>query len=144
MIPISKPCIGEEEMRAVREVLESGMLAQGPRTAQLEAKWSAVCGVKHAIATNSGTSALHLALLAHAVGPGDEVITTPFTFIASVNSILYAGARPVFVDIDEATFNLNPDLLEDAITPRTKAILPVHLYGYPCDMDAILAVAGKH
>ncbi|HEX9115311.1 MAG TPA: DegT/DnrJ/EryC1/StrS family aminotransferase, partial [Anaerolineae bacterium] len=126
------------------EVLESGMLVQGPRTARLEAKLAAVCGVKHAIATNSGTSALHLALLAHGIGPGAEVITTPFTFIASVNCILYAGAKPVFVDIDEATFNLNPDLLSDAITPRTRAILPVHLYGYPCDMAAILAVARKH
>ncbi len=144
MIPISKPYIGDAEKQAVLAVLESGMLVQGPRTAALEEKFAAACGVKHAVATSSGTTALHLALLAHGIGEGDEVITTPFTFIASVNSILYAGARPAFVDIEEETFNINPALIEAAITPRTKAILPVHLYGYPCDMDAIMAVAHKH
>jgi perosamine synthetase len=144
MIPISKPYIGEAEKQAVMEVLESGMLVQGPRTAKLEEKFSAVCNVKHAVATSSGTTALHIALLAHDIGPGDEVITTPFTFIASVNSILYTGARPVFVDIEEDTFNINPDLIEAAISPNTKAIMPVHLYGYPCDMDAILEIAGRH
>ena len=144
MIPISKPYIGAAEKQAVLEVLESGMLAQGARTAKLEEKWAAACGAKYAIATSSGTTALHIALMAHGIGPGDEVITTPFTFIASVNSILYVGARPVFVDIDAGTFNLNPDLLAAAVTPRTKAILPVHLYGYPCDMDAIGAVAQRH
>jgi dTDP-4-amino-4,6-dideoxygalactose transaminase len=144
MIPLSKPYIGSAEKQAVLEVLESGMLAQGPRTAKLEEKWAAACGTKHAIATSSGTTALHIALLAHGIGPGDEVITTPFTFIASVNSILYAGARPVFVDIAADTFNLDPDLLAAAVTPRTKAIMPVHLYGYPCDMDAIGAIAQRH
>jgi perosamine synthetase len=144
MIPISKPYIGEAEKQAVMEVLESGMLVQGPRTAKLEEKFSAVCNVKHAVATSSGTTALHIALLAHGIGPGDEVITTPFTFIASVNSILYTGARPVFIDIEEDTFNINPDLIQAAISPNTKAIMPVHLYGYPCDMDAILEIAGRH
>lgn len=144
MIPISKPYIGEAEKQAVMAVLESGMLAQGPRTAELESKFAGACGVKHAIATSSGTTALHLALVAHGIGPGDQVITTPFTFIASVNSILYVGARPVFVDIDADTFNLNPELLAAAITPRTKAILPVHLYGLPCDMGAIMALAREH
>lgn len=144
MIPISKPVIGEAEKQAVMEVLDSGMLVQGPRTAKLEEKFAAVCGVKHAIATSSGTTALHIALLAHGIGPGDEVITTPFTFIASVNSIIYTGATPVFVDIEAETFNINPALIEAAITPRTKAILPVHLYGYPCDMDAILELARRH
>ncbi len=143
MIPISKPDIGDAEKRAVLEVLDSGMLVQGPRTAKLEEKFAAICGTKHAIATASGTAALHLALLAHGVGAGDEVITSPFTFIASANSILYAGARPVFVDVEAETFNLNPALLEAAITPRTRAILPVHLYGYPCDMDAILDIARR-
>ena len=100
MIPISKPFIGEAEKQAVLEVLDSGMLVQGPRTATLEEKWAAACGTRFAVATSSGTTALHIALLAHGIGPGDEVITTPFTFIASVNSILYTGARPVFVDID--------------------------------------------
>lgn len=144
MIPISKPFIGEAEKAAVLEVLESGMLAQGPRTAKLEEKWAAACGVKFAIATSSGTTALHIALLAHGIGPGAEVITTPFTFVASVNTILYVGARPVFVDIEAETFNINPDLIEAAITPATAAIMPVHLYGYPCDMDPILAIAARH
>jgi perosamine synthetase len=144
MIPISKPYIGEEEKRAVMEVLESGMLVQGPRVAQLEERFAALCGTKHAIATSSGTTALHMAILAHGIGAGDEVITTPFTFIASANSIVYAGATPVFVDIDPETFNINPDLIEAAITPRTKAIMPVHLYGYPCDMGPILAIAERH
>jgi perosamine synthetase len=144
MIPVSKPYIGEAEKQAVMEVLDSGMLAQGPRTAKFEERFAQMCGVKHAIATTSGTTALHLALLAHGVGEGDEVITTPFTFIASANSILFTGAKPVFVDIDPETFNLDPQLVEKAITPRTKAIMPVHLYGYVCDMDALQAVADKH
>ena len=108
MIPISKPYIGEAEKQAVMEVLDSGMLAQGPRTAKFEERFAQVCGVKHAIATSSGTTALHLALLAHGIGAGDEVITTPFTFIASANSILFTGAKPVFVDIDPETFNIDP------------------------------------
>src|SRR5512147_1283016 len=144
MIPISKPMIGEAEKQAVMEVLDSGMLAQGPRTARFEERFAQVCGVQHAIATSSGTTALHIALLANEIGAGDEVITTPFTFIASANSILFAGAKPVFVDIDENTFNIDPALLEKAITPRTKAIMPVHLYGYVCDMDALQAIADKH
>ncbi len=144
MIPISKPYLGDAEKQAVMEVLDSGMLAQGPRTAKLEERFAQLCGVKHAMATTSGTTALHVALLANGIGPGDEVITTPFTFIASANSILFTGARPVFVDIDEATFNLDPALIEKAITPRTKAIMPVHLYGYMCAMDALQAIAAKH
>ncbi|PKN83561.1 MAG: aminotransferase DegT [Chloroflexi bacterium HGW-Chloroflexi-8] len=144
MIPVSKPYIGEEEKKAVMEVLNSGMLAQGPRVAKLEEKFTEVCGVKHAIATTSGTTALHVALLANGIGLGDEVITTPFTFIASANSIIFTGAKPVFVDIDASTFNINPDLIEAAITPKTKAILPVHLYGYMCDMDKLQAIADKY
>lgn len=144
MIPISKPFVGEEEKKAVLEVLDSGMLVQGPRTAALEAAFAKVVGVKHAVATSSGTTALHVALLAHGIGPGDKVITTPFTFIASVNSIVYCGAKPVFADIDEATFNVDPKAIEAAITPKTKAIMPVHLYGSMCDMDAIMAIAKKH
>lgn len=144
MIPLSRPYIGEAERRAVLEVLDSGMLAQGARTAQLEEAFAARCGARYAIATSSGTTALHIACLAHGLGPGDEVITTPFTFIASVNCILYVGARPVFVDIEEDTFNLNPALIEAAITPRTRAILPVHLYGYPCDMQVIMDIARRH
>lgn len=144
MIPISKPFIGAEEKQAVMEVLDSGMLVQGPRTSQLEEKFAALCQTKYAVATSSGTSALHIALLAHGIGAGDEVITSPFTFFATVSSILYTGATPVFVDINDETFNLDPDLIEAAITPRTKAIMPVHLYGYTCDMTAIMKIAEKH
>ncbi|MDO9085300.1 MAG: DegT/DnrJ/EryC1/StrS family aminotransferase [Anaerolineaceae bacterium] len=144
MISISNHFIGEEEKQAVLEVLESGMIVQGPWVAKLEEEFAKMCGVKHAIATTSGTTALHVALLANGIKPGDEVITTPFTFIASANSILFTGAKPVFVDIDEETFNINPDLIEAAITSKTKAIMPVHLYGYVCDMDAILKIAEKY
>ncbi len=144
MIPISKPFIGEAEKQAVMQVLESGLLTQGECVAQLEKRFAQVAQTKHAVATSSGTTALHIALLAHGVGPGDEVITTPFTFIASINSILFVGATPVFVDVEEDTFNLNPALIEAAITPRTKAILPVHLYGYPCDMNPICNLAERY
>src|SRR5438270_1387647 len=143
-IPLSRPWIGPEEKAAVLEVLDSGMLAQGPRTAAFEEAFARMTGTRHAIATSSGTTPLHLALLAHGVGPGDEVITSPFTFIASVNSILFTGAKPVFADIDEATYNIDPERLEAAITPRTKVIMPVHLYGQACDMDEICAIAGRH
>lgn len=144
MIPISKPYIGAEEKEAVMAVLESGMLAQGQVVAELERRFAHLCGTKHAIATSSGTTALHVALLAHDIGPGDEVITTPFTFIASPNSILFTGAKPVFVDIEAESFNINPALVEAAITPRTKAIMPVHLYGHMCDMTALQAIADRH
>lgn len=144
MIPISKPLMGDEEKNAVSAVLKSGQLAQGARVKEFEEKFAAYCGVKHAIATSSGTTALWLALLAHDIGPGDEVITSPFTFIASANSILYAGAKPVFADIDAETFNLNPELIETKITPRTKAIMPIHLFGYVCDMEALSKIARKH
>jgi len=144
MISIAKPIIGEEEKQAVMEVLDSGVLAQGPRVAAFEAAFAEMIGVKHAIATSSGTTALHVALLASGIGAGDEVITTPFSFIASANSILYAGARPVFVDIDPKTFNIDPDRIKGAITKQTKAILPVHLFGLPADMDPIIALADTH
>lgn len=143
-IPISKPDITAAEKTAVLDVLDSGLLAQGARTAEFERRFARMCGVEHAIAVSSGTSALHIALLANGVGPGDEVITSAFTFIATANAILFAGAKPVFADIDRETFNLDPTLLEAAITPRTKAIVPVHLYGQVCDMDAIQAIADAH
>ena len=143
-IPISKPFIGAEEKAAVMEVLDSGMLVQGPRVAQLEADFCNVIGVKHAIATSNGTTALHIALLAHGIGPGDEVITTPFTFIASANSIVYTGATPVYCDIDPETFCIDPHKIEALITPRTKAIMPVHIYGLPCDMKPIMEIAERH
>lgn len=144
MIPISKPFIGEAEKAAVLQVLDSGMLAQGPRVAHLEERFAQLCGTKYAVATSSGTTALHVALLAHGIGPGDEVITTPFTFIASASCILFVGAKPVFVDIEPEMFNLSPALIEAAVTPRTRAIIPVHLYGCPCAMDPILAIARRH
>lgn len=144
MINMAKPQIGAEEKQAVLEVLDSGIIAQGPRVKAFEEAFAAMCGVKYAIATTSGTTALHVALLAHGIEEGDEVITSPFTFIASANSVLYVGARPVFVDIDPATFNIDPKLIEAAITPHTKAILPIHLYGLSCDMEAIMAIARKH
>lgn len=144
MIHIAKPQLGPEEKQAVLEVLDSGMIAQGPRVKEFENAFAEMCGVDHAVATASGTTALHTALLAHEIGPGDEVITTPFTFIASANSILYTGAQPVFVDIDPVTFNIDPELVEGAITPKTKAILPVHLFGLSADMDRIMEIAERH
>lgn len=144
MINMAKPVMGEEEKQAVIEVLDSGILAQGPRTAAFEEGFAKMCTTRHAIATSNGTTALHIALLAHGIGPGDEVITPPFTFIASANSVLYVGATPVFVDIDPKTFNIDTGKIEAAITPNTKAILPVHLYGLCCDMGAIMEIAKKH
>lgn len=143
-IPIAKPLIGDEEKAAVMAVLDSGNLAQGARVAELEECFAAYVGAPHAVATSSGTTALHLALLAHGIGPGDEVVTSAFTFIASPNSVLYTGATPVFADIDPVTFNLDPDAVEQAITPRTKAIMPVHLFGLPADMDHLGAIARGH
>jgi len=144
MINIAKPLIGSEEKQAVLDVLDSGILAQGPRVKAFEEAFAAMCGVKHAIATSSGTTALHTALLANGIGPGDEVITPSFTFIASANSVLFVGASPVFVDIDPRTFNLDHQLITAAITDKTRAIMPVHLYGLSCDMDPILDIAAKY
>jgi perosamine synthetase len=144
MINIAKPLIGEEEKKAVLEVLDSGIIAQGPRVKAFEDAFAEMCGVDYAVATTSGTTALHTTLLSHDIGIGDEVITSPFTFIASANSILFVGAKPIFVDIDRDTYNIDPDLIEAAITPKTKAIMPVHLFGLSADMDRIMAIAKKH
>jgi perosamine synthetase len=144
VIPIARPQMGEDEKERVWEAMASGSLAQGPRVAEFEAQFAEMVGVPHAVATSSGTTALHLALLGYGVGDGDEVVTVPFTFIASANSILYTGARPVFVDVREDDFTLDVDQLEAAITPRTKAIMPVSLYGQPADLPAIEAVAERH
>lgn len=141
MINISKPMIGEAEKRAVLKVLNSGILAQGPVVQQFETAFAKYCGVKYAVATSSGTTALHLALLAHGIGPGDEVITSPFTFIATANAIHYVGATPVFADIDPRTFNLDPESIKKSISPRTRAIIPVHLFGLAADMDQIGDIA---
>jgi perosamine synthetase len=140
-IPLSAPLIGDEEKQAVLAVLDSGMLVQGPVVAELERGFAEIAGTLHAVAVSSGTAALHLALLANGIGPGDEVITSPFSFVATANAIMLTGARPVFVDVSEDTFNLDPDLVAAAITRRTRAIMPVHLYGLPCDMDPLLEVA---
>jgi perosamine synthetase len=144
MIPIARPMIGDEEKEAVIRVLDSGQLAQGSVVAEFEAAFAEYCGVRHAIATSNGTTALHVALLANGIGPGDEVITTPFTFIASANTVLYTGAKPVFVDIEPGSFNIDPDKIEAAITPRTKAIMPIHLYGNPAEMGRIMEIAERH
>ncbi|MCG2825195.1 MAG: DegT/DnrJ/EryC1/StrS family aminotransferase, partial [Thermoplasmatales archaeon] len=144
MIPIAKPLIGDEEKKAVLDVLDSGMLAQGEKVKEFEEKFAEYIGVKYAVATSNGTTALHLALLASGVKSGDEVITTPFTFISTVTSILFCGAKPVFADINPKTFNIDPDKIEEMITKKTKAILPVHLYGQSCEMDKIREIAEKH
>jgi dTDP-4-amino-4,6-dideoxygalactose transaminase len=136
--------MGDEEKAAVIEVLESGMLAQGSAVAEFEEMFALYCGVKYGVATSNGTTALHVALMAHEIGPGDEVITVPFTFIASANSILYTGAKPVFVDIDPDSYNINVDQIESAITPRTRAIMPVDLYGNPAEMSRIQDIATRH
>lgn len=144
MIPIAKPLIGKEEKRAVIDVLNSGLIAQGKMVKQLEEDFANFIGTKYAVAVSSGTAALHLSLLALNLKPGDEIITTPFTFIASANCALYIGAKPVFVDIDENTFNIDPSLIEKKITKKTKAILPVHLYGLAANMKEIMRIARKH
>jgi dTDP-4-amino-4,6-dideoxygalactose transaminase len=133
-----------EILEALKEICDSTSFAQGPATADFEAKFAAYCGVDHCVSVNSGTSALHLALRCLDVGPGDEVVTVSMTFIATAWAISYVGATPVFVDIDPVRRTLNPDKLEAAITSRTKAIIPVHLYGMPADMDRIMAIAERH
>jgi perosamine synthetase len=143
-IHIAKPQLGDEEKAAVMAVLDSGMLAQSKRVAEFEARFAEFCGVKHAVAVASGTASLWVTLMAHGIGPGDEVITTPFSFIASSNCILYVGAQPVFVDIEPDTCLIDATAIEAKITERTRAILPVHLYGQPCDMTAIMDIADRH
>jgi len=135
--------IKHEVDAAIQGVLESCQFTLGGEVAAFEQEFAAYCQSKHGIGVNTGTSALHLALLAAEVGPGDEVITVPFTFVATVAAICYTGAKPVFVDVDPQTFNMDAGALESAITARTKAIIPVHLYGQPADMDPILQVAKK-
>jgi dTDP-4-amino-4,6-dideoxygalactose transaminase len=143
MIPIAKPMIGSEEINAVAETMESGGLAQGPRVQAFEERFADYIGVSHAVATSSGTAGLHLALLVHGIGAGDEVVTTPFSFIATANAVLFTGARPVFADIGE-DYNIDPEETLQAITPKTKAVLPVHLYGCPAGMKAIREIAEDH
>jgi dTDP-4-amino-4,6-dideoxygalactose transaminase len=136
--------IRTEVLAALEEICESGRFAQGPATSDFEAKFAAYCGVDHCVSLNSGTSALHLALRCLDIGPGDEVITVGLTFIATAWAISYVGATPVFVDIDPARRTMCPTKLETAISPRTKAIIPVHIYGMPADIDRIKAIADRH
>ncbi len=144
MIPIARPQMGPEEQELVASALASGQLAQGARVRDFEEKFADFVGTPHAIATSSGTTAIHLALLALDIGPGDEVITVAFTFIASATPILHVGATPVFVDVDPQTYTLDTVQLEAAITERTRAIMPVSLYGQPANMPAILEIAERH
>jgi dTDP-4-amino-4,6-dideoxygalactose transaminase len=129
---------------AIARTLDQCSFCLGPDVAQFEKDFARFCGAEHCIAYNSGTSALHIAMLLLNIGQGDEVITTPSTFVATAWAISYVGARPVYVDIDDATFNIDPAHVERAISPRTKAIMPVHLYGHPADMDPLLAICKKH
>ena len=143
-LPAQYDALRSEVLAALDEICESSRFAQGPATADFEAKFAAYCGVDHCVSLNSGTSALHLALRCLDIGPGDEVVTVSMTFIATVWAISYVSARPVFVDIHPLRRTMNPDKLEAAITPRTKAIIPVHLYGMPAEMDRIMAIAERH
>ncbi|MFW9963558.1 MAG: DegT/DnrJ/EryC1/StrS family aminotransferase [Candidatus Sifarchaeia archaeon] len=144
MIPFAKPFIGQEEIEAVKRVLESGMLAEGKVSRELEKLFADYTGTKYATVTNNGTTALSTALEAMDIQPGDEVITSPFTFIASANSISMIGAIPVFVDVKPDSYNIDPDLIEDAITDKTRAIMPVHIFGMPANMKHVMEVADSH
>ncbi len=138
------PLIGREEIDEVVACLESGWIGTGPRVARLEADFAAYKGVPHAAAVNSCTAALHLSMLAAGLGPGDEVVTTPLTFCATVNAVCHTGATPVLADVDPATMNIDPDRIEEAITERTRAVVVVHFAGRPCDMGPVLDLAAKH
>jgi perosamine synthetase len=144
MIPIARPDIGEEEALAAASVVRSGMLVQGKKCAEFEQKFSAYCGTRHAVAVNSGTAALHAALLAMGIGPGDEVIVPAFTFFATASSVSMCGARPVFADVENDTFNIDPASVLEAITPRTRAIIGVHLFGQACDIGALTDICADH
>jgi len=144
MIPAAKPLIGSEERAAVDRVLASGMLSQGPEVSAFEEEFSQLVAGRRCVAVNSGTSALHLALIAMGVKAGDEVIVPSFSFAASANAVRLAGAEPVFADIERESFCISPKAIESAITPRTSAIMPVHLYGHPAAMDRIMPIASKH
>ena len=143
-VSLAKPEINPRVLEEIRGILASGRLAQGPRVKEFEKMFSKFNGVKESIAVNSGTAALQVSLAALGLKPGDEVITTPLTFIATSNSVISLGGIPVFVDVDLKTYNLDPEKLEDAITDKTRGIIPVHLFGLPCEMEQIIEIARKH
>jgi perosamine synthetase len=144
MIPVARPTLGEEEAAAARRAILSGWVVQGPEVEAFEKEFAAMAGAPRAVACSSGTAALHLALLALNLGPGDEVITVSHSFIATANAVRYVGATPVFVDVEADTGNMDLGLVEGAITPRTRAILAVHQLGMPCDLGRLLALAEQH
>ncbi|SVD03493.1 uncharacterized protein METZ01_LOCUS356347, partial [marine metagenome] len=143
-LTFGSPEICEEEIAEVVDTLRSGWIGTGPKVGAFEEAFKQYVGAEHAIAVSSCTAALHLSMIVSGVGPGDEVITTPMTFCATANAIVHTGAKPVFVDIDPQTMNIDPDQIEAAITPATKAIIPVHFAGRPCNMQAIGAIAERH
>lgn len=144
MIPLARPVIGDRERELVDEVLRSRQLSLGPTVTRFEQMWADRIGTRHAVACSSGTAGLHCCLHALGIGPGDEVITSSFSFVASANVILYTGATPVFADVDPLTFNMDPAAVEAAITPRTKAILIVDIFGYPAELPALIDIARRH
>lgn len=140
-VPYALPFLGEEERQQILSVLDSNWLSRGPKSYEFEQRFSELVDCPYAVGVNSCTAGLHVALLALGIGPGDEVITTPYTFVATVNTIVHCGAKPVLVDVNPRTLNIDPGLIERAITPRTKAIVPVHFAGYPCEMNTIMELA---
>lgn len=143
-LPLARAWLAEEEKREILDTLDSGWITTGPKTKQFEAAACEYLGVPHAVGLSSCTAALHLSLAASGIGPGDEVITSPLTFCATANVVLHQGARVVFADVQRDTFNVDPGAIRSAITPRTRAIIPVHYGGHPCEMDAILHLAKEH
>jgi perosamine synthetase len=144
MIPVARPAVGEEEIEAVAAVMRSGMLAQGGVVTEFEKEFAAYCGTSHGVGVNSGTAALHAALLALDIGPGDEVIVPSFTFIATATSVSMCGATPVMVDVEEGMYTIDPDSMLAAITPKTKAVIGVHLFGQPFALRPVLEICGDH
>jgi perosamine synthetase len=143
-IPVARPAIGQDEISAVTAVLASGMLASGERVAEFERKFADYCGTTHAVAVNSGTAALHAALLAADIGHGDEVIVPAFSFFATASAVLMCGATPVFADVNEQTFNINPQQIEERVTPKTRAVIGVHLFGQPFEIPAVQEICERH
>jgi len=143
-IPIAKPDIGKDEIAEVVETMRSGWVTQGEKVEEFERSFAQYCGVKYGVAVNSGTAALHVALASLGIKAGDEIVTTPLSCVATTNPILYLNAKPVFADVDQATLNINPALIAHRITQKTKAILPVHLFGHPVDLDPLAELAQKH